>query len=168
MSNQLGVLQTLFPHDVLFPKNCDLTVKPLASCVPASILHGGSMLTLNRKTVAQVPDDGNVRPPSSSAATSQTNAASQTNVTGISAAAVAGMIIGSFVFGIITFLACLFWRRHRIPQAKSQHPKGKGPSGRMTQPTPWVARGDENIIVIENPSPGLLKDGPLQPLPNAL
>ena len=36
MSNQLGVLQTVFPRDVLFPKNCDLSVKPLASCVPAS------------------------------------------------------------------------------------------------------------------------------------
>lgn len=35
MVNQLGVLQTLFPRDVLFPKVCDLTVKPLASCVPA-------------------------------------------------------------------------------------------------------------------------------------
>lgn len=165
MSNQLGILQTLFPHDILFPKNCDLTVKPLASCVPASILRDGSILTSNRKTVAQVPDDGNGPPPSSSAATSQTNAASQMNNTGINAAAVAGMIIGSFVFGIITFLACLFWRRHRIPQAKSQHPKGKGAPGLMTQPTPWVARGDENIIVIENASPGLLKDRPLQTLP---
>lgn len=77
------------------------------------------------------------------------------------------MVIGAFTFGVVTFLVCLFWHRHRIAQPKSQgadlHPKGKGTSARMTQPVPWVARGDENIILIENPiSPGLLKDEPLQ------
>ena len=124
------------------------------------------MLTLNRKTVAQVADDGNNRPSSSSVAASQTNTPSQTSTTGINAATIAGMVIGAFTFGVVTFLVCLFWRRHRIAQPKSQgadlHPKGKGTSARMTQPVPWVARGDENIILIENPSPGLLKDEPLQ------
>jgi len=170
MSNQLGVLQTLFPREVLFPKNCDLSVKPPASCVPASILRGVSALTLNRKTVAQVPDDGNIRPSISSAATSQTTTTSQMNTTGINAAAIAGMVIGSFVFGVITFLVFLFWHRHRTAQAKSKgtdppHPRGKGSLGRMAQPVPWAAHGDENIILIENPSPGPLKDEPLQTPP---
>jgi hypothetical protein len=165
MNNQLGVLQTLFPRDVLFPKSCDLSVKPAASCVPASILRGVSTLTLNRKTVAQVPDDGSNRPSNSSVATSQTTTTPQANTTGINAGAIAGMVIGSFIFGVITFLVFLFWRRHRSAQAKSQgadllHPKGKGASGRMTQPVPWAARGDENIILIENPSPGPQKDEP--------
>lgn len=174
MSNQLDVLQTAFPYAVLFPKNCDLSVKPPASCVPALILRGVSMPTSNRKTVAKVPDDGNNRQSSSSAAASQT-VPSQINNTGIKSAAVAGIVIGSFVFGVITFVAFLFLRRHRIAQAKSlksldanPYPKGEGPSGRSTkQMIPWVARGDENVISIENPSPGLQEEAyQTPPTPN--
>jgi len=164
MSNQLGVLQTLFPYDVLFPKNCDLSVKPPASCVPVSTPCGVSMLTSNRKTVAKVADDGNIQPSSSSAATSQMNSTSIS--TGINTAAVAGIVIGSFVFGILTFLVFLFWCHHRVAQDKSRgsnlYTRGKGSTGRMTQPMPWV---DENVVVIENPSPALQGDGSPQTPP---
>lgn len=152
MNNQLNILQTLFPHDVLFPKNCDLSVKPPASCVPASVLRGVHMLTLNRKTVAKVPDDGN-RTSSSSASASQTNVKFTASQTGVNAAAIAGISIGSFVIGVVTFLAFLFWRHYRIAQAKlhdaNPHPKAEGSSGAVTQ----VTHNDESIIVIENPSP---------------
>lgn len=153
MSNQLGVLQTVFPHDVLFPKNCDLSVKPPASCVAASVLRGVHMLMLNRKTVAKVPDDGN-RSSSSSAAASQTNVKFAASQTGVNAAAIAGIAIGSFVIGVVTFLAFLFWRHYRTAQAElhdaNPHPKAEGSSGVVTQ----VTHNDESIIVIENPSPG--------------
>ena len=162
MSNQLGVLQTAFPHDVLFPKNCDLTVKPLASCVPASVLRGVAILTLNRKTVAKVPNDGNTRSSSSSAAASQTNVNLVTSRTGVNAAAIAGIAIGSFVVGVITFVAFVFWRHYRLAHAKLQdakpHPKAEGSLGGVTQ----VAHDDRSVIVIENPSPGPQKEGTYQ------
>ena len=175
MSNQLGVLQTVFPHDALFPKNCDLSVKPPASFVLASILRSASMLTSNRKTVAKVPDDGNIRPSSSSSATTKStdvnSATSQTKTAGVRSAAIPGIVIGSFAFGVITCVAFLFWHHRRIAQAKSQdanpYPMGEGPEGRATQPKPSVAHGDENIIVIENSLPRLQEDGPDQTPPTS-
>jgi len=159
MSNQLGILGTLYPYNVLFPKTCDLQTKPPASCVPASILRCVAMLTLNRRTVTKNSDDGIIRPLSSSSA-----ATPQTNSTGISTGAVAGIVIGSFAFGILTmFLSYLCWRRRRIAQVDTQAenppPKVEGANGGgMTYPMPWATQGDEHTVTVASSSPRRQKD----------
>ena len=98
------------------------------------------------------------------------SAASQTNGTGISSAAVAGIIIGSFAFGLFaTFIAYLFWRRHRIAQANSQaatqYPKAEGEEG-TNLPTAWESQGDEITTIASSPSPMRQKDRQYQVAPN--
>jgi hypothetical protein len=160
MSNQLDVLKAMFPYSALFPKSCDLSTKPPASCVPASILHCVSMLTLNRQTVTKGSDDGTTQPASTSAATTTSPTSG-----GISPAAIAGIVIGSFAFVIlVTFVAYVFWRRRRIAQAKLQavdsHPKREEGAfvGGMNYPTPWTQHGGEGAVVV-NPLPRRQKDG---------
>jgi len=155
MSNQLGVLRTQYPYDVLFPKSCDLSLKPPASCVPASILRCVAVLTLNRRTVAKDSDEGITRPPAAAPATSETNS------TGISSASIAGVVIGSFAFGIlITFIAYLFWRRRHMAQAADPQLKVEESSvGGMNYPMPWAAQNDGNSVTTSSPPPRRQKDG---------
>jgi len=165
MSNQLGLLRTRYPHSVLFPPNCDLSTKPPASCVPARS-SGVLMLTSKRRTVDKSSDDGIIRPLSTASV-----ATSQTNGTGISSAAIAGIIIGAFAFGLLTmFISYMFWRRRRIAKANSQaadqYPKAEGPNeGGMNYPTPWDSQGDQNTAVIPSPSPMRQKDRQYQTPP---
>lgn len=156
MSNQLGVLQSLYPYSVLFPKSCDLSIKPPASCVPASILRSFATLTLHRRTVTKDSDEGVIRPPNSPSN-------SGTNSTGISSAAIAGVVIGCFAFGIlVTFIAYVYWRRRRMAQAAAANPSRKveeSSMGGMTYPMPWVTHSDGTSVTTSSPSPRRQKDG---------
>jgi len=164
MSNQLDILQKLYPYNVLFPKSCDLAVKPPASCVSDLILHCIAILTLNRKTVAKDSDEG-VRPPNLPLTATPDSDSSR-----ISPAAIAGIVIGSFAFGIlITFAAYLYWRRRRIAEARSQGsapPKVEESSvAGMTYPMPWAAHGNESTPTVTTPSPRRQKNGQYQTPP---
>jgi hypothetical protein len=124
------------------------------------------MLTLKRRTVDKSSDDGLIRPLSSPSV-----ATSQTNGTGIGSAAIAGIIIGSFAFGLLTmFISYMFWRRRRIAQANSQaaiqYPKVEGPiEGGTNHPGPWDSQGDESTAIIPSPSPMRQKDRQYQAPP---
>lgn len=97
---------------------------------------------------------------------------SQTNSIGISSAAVAGIIIGSFAVGLFaTFIAYLFWRRYRIALAKSQaatqYPKADEPNEGVTNlPSPWDTQGEEITTIASSPSPMRQKDRQYQVPPN--
>lgn len=157
MNNQLNILNALYPYDVLFPKSCDLSIKPPASCVPASISRCVTLLTLNRRTVAKDSDEGITRPSNSPFSTTGTNS------TGISSAAIAGIVIGCFAFGIlVTFIAYIYWRRRRMAQAQAANPPPKVEESNvagMTYPMPWVTQSDDNSVTTSSPPPRRQKVG---------
>ena len=125
---------------------CLVRTCPILRCV--------AMLTLKRRVVDKASDDGMIRPLSEpSAATSQ-------NGTGISSAAIAGIIIGSFAFGILTmFISYLLWRRRRIAQANSlADPKVEGSTEGEVDAMAWNMQGDESNVAIPGPWPMRQKD----------
>lgn len=117
------------------------------------ILRCVTTLTSKRRVVEKASDDGITRPSSSPEA-----ATSQTNSSGISTAAIAGAVIGSFALGIlIMFISYMFWRRRRIAQANSlateEFPKVEAyTEERMNDSMAWGTPGDENTAMIANPS----------------